>query len=57
MGEIIYVRAMVENKLPSGQIGVKLVASNTDGIRIKENTYYKLVGGEFVEVQEGAWKE
>lgn len=33
MGEIVYVRAMIEDMLPSGQIGVKLMANNTDGFR------------------------
>lgn len=33
MNEIVYVKAIVEGSLPSGQKLVKLVASNTDGIK------------------------
>lgn len=33
MNEIVYVKAIVQGELPSGQKLVKLVASNTDGIK------------------------
>lgn len=33
MNEIVYVKAVLQGELPSGQKLVKLVASNTDGIK------------------------
>lgn len=33
MNEIVYVKAIMQGELPSGQKLVKLVASNTDGIK------------------------
>lgn len=33
MNEIVYVKAIIQGELPSGQKLVKLVASNTDGIK------------------------
>ena len=33
MSEIVYVKAILQGELPSGKKLVKLVASNTDGIK------------------------
>ena len=33
MNEIVYVKAIVQGELPSGQKLVKIVAENSDGIR------------------------